>query len=177
MIAFRRSDAATVNDLLARWGHYLGPQRGPRMVLWYVLLLEGEPVSVAVSASPRGATCAGRPWEEVVELARLCSAPEHADMTRVALRCWRKLAAQDWADRYNKRVTLLAAYSDSARHPGNIYRFDGWTLYDERVRGSGGSTKGRKPQTVSRKRLWIWPVDPPAEPRLRQLSIAVHCGG
>ena len=159
------------NSLLERWGHYLGPQRGPRMVLWYVLLLEGEPISVAVSASPRGARCAGRHWEEVVELARLCSAPGHSDMTRVALRCWRKVAAQDWADRYNKRVTLLAAYSDSSRHPGNIYRFDGWKLYDERVRGSGGNTDGRNPQRVSRKRLWVWPVEPPAVPRCMQIGL------
>ncbi|NPV49437.1 MAG: hypothetical protein HPY69_21040 [Armatimonadetes bacterium] len=79
-------------------------------------------------------------------------------------RCWRKVAAQDWADRYGNPVHLLAAYSDSTRHPGNVYRFDGWQLYDEQVRGSGGS-RGRNPQIVSPKRLWVWRVDPPALPR------------
>lgn len=156
MILFRPTVASEVNAALLAWGHYLGPQRGPRMVLWYSLYVLGELVSVAVSASPRGATCAGRDWREVVELARLCSSPDHRDMTRVCLRCWRKVAAQDWADRYLKGVSMLAAYSDSSRHPGDLYRFDGWKLYDEKVRGGGGQTEGRNPQVVALKKLWVY---------------------
>ncbi len=156
MISFRPTVAAAANAALEAWGHYLGPQCGPRMVLWYGLYVGNELVSVAVSASPRGATCAGRDWREVVELARLCSAPEHRDMTRVALRCWRKVAAQDWADRYLHTVSTLAAYSDSSRHPGDLYRFDGWKLHDEKVRGGGGQTEGRNPQAVALKKLWVY---------------------
>ncbi len=163
MILFGAADAALCNSLLEEWGHYLGPVRGPRMVMWYALWLHGEPVGVAVSASPRGATCAGYPWLEVVELARLCSHPDHRDLTRVTLRCWRKVAAQHWADRYLKTIRALAAYSDSTRHPGSIYRADGWRLYDERRRGGGGCAgrpvEGRE---MTPKRLWVWELERPA---------------
>lgn len=85
-------------------------------------------------------------------------------MTRVALRCWRKLAAQDFADAYGNTIATLAAYSDSSKHPGSIYRTDGWLLYDERPRGSGG-TATRDQQHVALKKLWHWPIDPPAVSR------------
>ena len=164
MIVFRRWEAAPVNALLEAWGHYLGPQDGPRMVLWYGLFVAGLPIGAAVSASPRGSRCAGEHWERVVECARIVAAPDHRDMTRVVLRCWRKLAAQDWANAYSKRVVMLAAYSDSSRHPGSIYRTDGWTLYDERPRGSGGNHQ-RDQQRIAMKKLWTWRVDPPVLPR------------
>jgi len=168
MISFRPSIAAQCNTALEEWGHYLGPQKGPRMVLWYAVYVGSELASVAVSAAPRGATCAGHDWREVVELARLCSAPDHRDMTRVCLRCWRKVAAQHWADRYHKTIRILAAYSDSTRHPGNIYRFDGWRLHDEKLRGGGGQTCGRLPQTVAPKKLWVYELAEPA--MTKQLS-------
>lgn len=171
MILFRPWEAAPCNALLSEWGHYLDAQRGPRMVLWYGLFLAGVPVGVAVSASPRGATCAGRPWREVVECARLCSHPDHGDMTRVLLRCWRKVAAQHWADSYNKTVTTLAAYSDSSRHPGHIYRTDGWQVYDERVRGSGGTAGSA--QRVAVKKLWVWPLGEPVHPRQAAIPAVV----
>lgn len=170
MILFRPWEAAPCNALLSEWGHYLGEQDGPRMVLWYGLFFAGAPVGVAVSGSPRGARCAGRSWDEVVELARLCAHPAHRDMTRVLLRCWRKTAAQHWADQYHKTITTYAAYSDSTRHPGSIYRTDGWTLYDEKKRGSGG-IKDRKDnaQIVALKKLWIWPLAEPVASRQRSL--------
>lgn len=173
MIAFRRWEAAPVNALLEAWGHYLGPQEGPRMVLWYGLFLGGAPVGAAVSASPRGATCGGIPWRHVCECARIVTAPEHRDMTRVALRCWRKLAAQDWANEYGGLVTHLAAYSDSSRHPGSIYRTDGWTLHDERPRGRGG-LRERNQQRVALKKLWLWPLATPAVPRQARLFAGAH---
>lgn len=171
MILFRRADAALVNALLAEWGHYLGPQAGPRLVLWYVLTLKSVPVAVAVSGTPRGATCALVPWPNVVECARICTAPGHNDLTRVVLRCWRKVAAQDFADAYGHPISLLAAYSDSSRHPGSIYRTDGWKLYDERQRGSGGTaTRGGSAQRRALKRLWVWRVEPAVTPRQMRLE-------
>lgn len=177
MIRFGRAPAALVNACLDAWGHYLGPQDGPRLVEWYALTMAGRALAVCVSGSPRGKTCAGKPWRQVCELVRVCAAPEHRDMTRVALRCWRKVAAQDFADAYGNAIERLAAYSDSSRHPGNIYRFDGWTLYDERLRGSGGAAT-RRQQTQALKRLWLYDVSPPAVPAQANLfSEATACAG
>lgn len=172
MIEWRSWEAAPVNRLLGEWGHYLDAQTGPRMVRWFALFMRHVPVAVAVSASPRGSRCAGVPWQRVVELARLCSHPDHRDMTRVALRCWRVTAAEDWANAYDKEIEMLAAYSDSSRHPGSIYRTDGWTLYDEKPRGGGGQ-KDRKGGNgvVTLKRLWVWRL--PTVVRSTQLRLAV----
>jgi len=170
VIRFEHATAKVVNPLLESWGHYLGDQTGPRLVLWYALYLRDEPAAVAVSASPRGQTCAGRPWNEVVELARICARPGDADLTRPTLRLWRKVAAQAWADAYGQTVTTLAAYSDSSRHAGDIYRFDGWTLYDEKKRGSGGTgDRGGVGQSVALKKLWIYPLAAPVMPRQERL--------
>jgi hypothetical protein len=59
------------NALLVAWGHRLGPfsQRG------YALFVDSVPVSLAMSASAVSGTVAGFRRDEVVELARLCSAP------------------------------------------------------------------------------------------------------
>jgi hypothetical protein len=173
VICFRRWQAAPVNQLLTEWGHYLGVQDGPRMVLWYGLFWREEPIAVVVSGSPRGATCAGVPWERVVECARICARPDRRDVVRVALRCWRMVAAQDWADEYTKTIEILAAYSDSTRHPGNIYRTDGWTLYDEKMRGSGGQAHRSGVSAASvPKKLWIWRLPEPAMPTRVQLPLA-----
>jgi hypothetical protein len=147
------------NDLLSRWGHYLGPCRRPFGSEAWVLELAGRPVSVAVSASIVSATVAGYERCQVVELARLCSAPDYRWATRPMLRLWREIAAPAW--RYWP-VRAAVAYSANGRHPGDIYRFDGW----ERVRGDAGNPCGPG-ATWSRKRaaddpahgpktLWLW---------------------
>jgi hypothetical protein len=88
------------NDLLVAWGHKLGPVHRPFRMEAYALVLNGRPVSVAVSASTVSGHVVGwldlakkeRPVrferQEVVELARLASAPDAAWATRVMLRLW-----------------------------------------------------------------------------------------
>lgn len=156
---------AQANLLLAEWGHYLGPVQRPFGSQAWLLDVAGEPVSVAVSCSIVSPTVGEYRRDEVVELARLCSAPGTSWATRVTLRLWREVAAPLWP---YWAVRAAVAYSQNARHDGRLYRFDGW----DRVRGDAGNvtgvtstwTKVRAADHPARgpKSLWIWryPVPP-----------------
>lgn len=63
------------NALLVAWGHRLGPCNRPFSQRAYALLVDGEPISLAISASAVSGTVAGYRRDQVVELARLCSVP------------------------------------------------------------------------------------------------------
>ena len=169
------------NALLAGWGHYLGPVNRPYGAQSWALDVAGEPVSVAVSASIVSAhvicphtlplACAMHPgrqlgemtWRErlprnqVVELARLCSAPGARWATRPMLRLWREIAGPLWP---YWQVTAAVAYSQNARHGGTIYRFDGWQKASDDGGSSGGGTWSRKRHATEavhgRKSLWLW---------------------
>jgi len=128
---------AHANALLERWGHYLGPVNRPFGSQAWVLDVTGEPCSVAVSCSAVSETAAGLKRAEVVELARLCSDPQQRWATRPMLRLWREVAAPRWP---YWPVTAAIAYSQNARHGGEIYRFDGWKKVSESGGSSGGGT-------------------------------------
>ncbi len=150
------------NDLLTRWGHYLGPTERPFRQEPWVLFVDNAPVSVAVSASTVSSTAAGYDRHEIVELARLCSTSPWA--TRVMLRLWREVLAPRW-DCWP--VNAAVAYSKNDRHEGRIYRFDGW----ERVGSSAGSTgggtwtkaRGAADEAAGAKTLWRWTYAPPTD--------------
>lgn len=146
------------NDLLAQWGHYLGPCHRPFHQEGWVLVVGATPVSVAVSASAVATRTADYPRDEVVELARLCSAERWA--TRVMLRLWREVAAPRWQ---GWPVSAAVAYSANDRHEGRIYRFDGWERVTDRAGSSGGGTWSAKRRTGDaahgRKTLWLWRYD------------------
>ena len=146
-----------VNDLLLEWGHNLGPVQRPFRQEGWALELDGEPVSVAVSASIVSATVKHLARTEVVELARLCTDPAHRWATRVMLRLWREVAAPRWAC---WPVRAAVAYSQNRYHDGHIYRFDGWRLADEAAGSNGGGSWSRRRLATDavhgRKRLWIW---------------------
>lgn len=147
------------NDLLTEWGHYLGPCTRPFGAEGWVLEVAGSPVSVAVSASIVGPSAAGLPMNAVVELARLCSAPDARWATRPMLRLWREVAAPTW--RYWP-VSAAVAYSQNERHEGAIYRFDGWTRVTTRAGAPSGPNatwsrpRGEGNPAAGRKSLWLW---------------------
>lgn len=132
-------DRDTSDDLLTRWGHYLGPCRRPFAIERHLLVVLGEPVATTVSAStvsewvPTDDGPMHR--EHLVELARICSGERWA--TRVMLRIWREVLAPAW---HYWPPQAAVAYSRSDRHEGRIYRFDGWTRWGERRGSSGGGT-------------------------------------
>ncbi len=134
------------------WGHYLGPCERPFRLQHFGLFRDRELVSVAVSASTVGATCAGYDRRRVVELARLVSHPEHRWATRVCLRLWRELGARQWP---LWPCEAAVSYSDATRHAGDVYRFDGWTrAADVRGSGGGGTWSGEKVRTP--KTIWVY---------------------
>lgn len=143
------------NQLLDRWGHYLGPCNRPFGQQAFVLALGSEPLSVAISASAVSSTAAGLPRGQLVELARLCSSEPWA--TRVMLRLWREVCAPAWP---HWRVRAAIAYSQNDRHEGRIYRFDGWAKITDQAGISGGggqwstATKGKA--RAGMKTLWLW---------------------
>ncbi|MDG4784392.1 hypothetical protein O7626_00330 [Micromonospora sp. WMMD1102] len=157
----------TANGLLADWGHNLGPCRRPFGSEGWVLEVAGRPVSVAVSASTVGSTAAGYPRGELVELARLCSAPGCRWATRVMLRLWREVAGPAWSY-WPARAAV--AYSQNDRHEGRIYRFDGWRRVTDRAGAPPGPnatwTKHRGPghPAAGPKSLWLWEYPQPHRP-------------
>lgn len=152
--------------LLTRWGHYLGPCDRPFGKASFALHIDGRPVSLATSASIVSSTVRvsddlSLTRGEVVELARLCSAPGEAWATRVMLRLWREVHALTWP---HWPVRAAVAYSQNDRHEGRIYRFDGWTKVRE-VRPSGGAgqwSRARPEGDPARgpKSLWLWRYSP-----------------
>jgi hypothetical protein len=94
---------------------------------------------------------------EVVELGRLCAAPEDRWATRPMLRLWREVAAPRWP---HWAVSAAVAYSQNARHAGDIYRWDGWTRISDNCGSSGGGAWSRKRYATEavhgRKSLWLW---------------------
>lgn len=179
---------ATANQLLAEWGHYLGPCKRPFGSQAWILELDGRPVSVAVSASivsphvtyryqipvyditgggqgvEAGAFTIRRrlPRGRVVELARLCSAQRWA--TRPMLRLWREIAAPRWP---YWAVAAAVSYSQNARGDGALYRFDGWEKITDKAGRTGGGGAWTRPRYATdaahgRKTLWIWRYPEPA---------------
>lgn len=145
------------NQLLSRWGHYLGPSTRPFGQEGWVLDVDGRAVSVAVSASTVSRTVAEFFRGEVVELARLCSDPAERWATRPMLRLWRQVAAPRWS---YWPVKAAVAYSATRRHEGDVYRWDGWTSSTAAGRGGGGGTwtarRDRDHVAAGPKRLWVW---------------------
>ncbi len=163
------------NELLVRFGHNLGGVNRPFRSEPWVFLVDGVPVSVAITASiisgtvqaHRGHNLKARPKTdcttecrtynrgEVVELARLASATAWAN--RLMLRWWREVAAPRWAC---WPVKAAISYSQNARHDGALYRFDGWEKASEECGSSGGGTwsRGRDSShaAAGTKTLWVW---------------------
>jgi hypothetical protein len=157
------------NRLIAEWdNHDLGPVKRPFGAEAWVLEVCSRPVSVAVSASTVSAVVRGEgayadvvlKRGEVVELARLCTAPGQRWATRVMIRLWREVAAQRWPYWH---PAAAVSYSQNGKHDGQVYRFDGWTRIATRKGRSGGGGSGSwgKPvragdETYGAKSLWMW---------------------
>lgn len=156
-VAFGPVNQQLGNRLLEDWGHYLGPCLRPFGIEAWLLEVAGDPVCIAVGASVVSGNVGRWTRRDVVELARLCSAPDARWATRVGLRLWREVAAQSWP---HWPVTAAVAYSQDARHPGSIYRFDGWEKVASSAGSSGGGTYTKTRDTEhaasGRKTLWAW---------------------
>lgn len=143
------------NELLVEWEHSLGPCNRPMRNDAFALQLDGRPISVAITSTivsnhvawtetttegPEDdpmivVTPVRYDRREVVELARLCSAPGCAWATRIMLRMWREVRAPRWGP-WTPKVAV--SYSQNARHKGSIYRTDGWAKVREDCGSSGG---------------------------------------
>ena len=154
LITFDLIPNEVADERLKEWGHWLGGCNRPFGRQSFGLSIEGDVLSVAVSASTVNATCGGVPRQECVELARLCSAPAHRDLTRPALRLWRKIAPVAWTRKYWP-VRALVSYSNAIRHKGDIYRFDGWKKVAD-VRGSTGGGNWTQKKTMEPKAVWVF---------------------
>ena len=148
-------DVDSVNRLLVRWDHNLGPCERLFEQQGWIFCVYGEPVACAVSASSCSSTAAGRPRGELVELARLCASERWAN--RVMLRLWREVAAHQWE---SWPVRAAIAYSQNYRHEGRLYRHDGWTKVTDRAGSNGGGNWSAKRDAdhpaKGSKTLWIW---------------------
>lgn len=166
IVAFDLIPDAEANAALERWGHWLAGCKRPFGRQSFGIALHGELLAVAVSASTVNARCGGFKRTEVVELARLCSHPDHRDLTRVALRLWRKVAPAAWEAEYGWKLTACVSYANAARHRGDIYRFDGWEKVAEVRGGKAGknSTWTRPRKDYEAKSVWAYRLDREALP-------------
>lgn len=166
MVGLMPLDMAYANRLLVEWDHSLGPVNRPFGQLAYALELQGGAVSLAVSASTTGEAVTGKHPRtgdrvhfkrgQVVELARLCSAPGYNWATRIMLRLWREVCAQQWP---YWPALAAASYSENAKHKGEIYRADGWLPVNTNCGFVSGANYGRAAETYAangKKTLWIW---------------------
>ena len=149
------------NGLLVEWGHEEGPCNRPFGVYPWGLELDGEIVSIAVSASTPGSSAAGFPRAQCVDLARLCTAPGHADLTRVTLRLWRVVAAPA----FKTWKPLVAVTYCRQGKAGHIFRADGWRKWGETRGGkSGPGSQWTPSREYTPKVIWIWRLDRGAAP-------------
>lgn len=154
LLSFVEIDNHEAERALIRSEHYLGPCNRPYAKQSFGLLLRGQLVSIAVSASTPAPTCDRYARKEVVELARLASLPGYNTFTRVAIRAWREIAPAVWAQRYWHPIACVS-YSSETRHKGDVYRFDGWRKVAI-VRGSTGGGHHSKRQERDDKAIWVW---------------------
>ena len=70
---------------------------------------------------------------------------------------WREIGGPRWP---YWSVKAAIAYSQNVRHPGNIYRFDGWEKITDRAGSGGGGAWSRKRYAgnaaLGPKTLWLW---------------------
>ena len=163
IVAWDRIDNGLADGALVAWSHWLGACNRPFARQSFGLHLGGELVAVAVSASTVNAHCGGYNRQECVELARLCAHPDHRDLTRVALRLWRKTASVEWN---YWPVRAYVSYANSARHTGEIYRTDGWIKVAE-VKGGTAGGGWQRCKEYAAKSVWAWPLDEAERERLR----------
>lgn len=143
--------------------HWLGACGRPFGRISYGLYVLGDLLAVAVSASTPNERCADYSRYEVVELVRLSAHRKHREQTRVALRCWRTLAARDWATAYGEHwptIVGYVSYADS-RHTGDTYRFDGWKKVAETRGSKGGGTWSRPRKDGQPKAVWAYELPQP----------------
>lgn len=149
---------AEANALLVKWEHKLGPCNRPFRTESFALVVSGEPVAVAMSASIVHGPVAGYSTQEVVELARLASVNKWTN--RVMIRLWREILAPSYAC---WEPQALVSYSHNALHGGEIYRTDGWRKVTDKAgsTGNGGNWarrgKGYPNEAIhGLKTLWVW---------------------
>lgn len=154
---FDTLSVASANELLVAWQHRLGPLHRPFSQRAYVMLVDGAPISLAMSASAVSKTAGGFRRDQVVELARLCSAPGCSWASRVMLRVWREVFARRWPD---WSVEAAISYSQKAHYRGDLYRFDGWIRVSQACGSNGGGAWSRQryagEAARGRKTLWLW---------------------
>lgn len=158
MLSWERINLAECNAALTLWGHRIGPCHRPYGHQSFGLFWMGELAAVAHSATLVKNSVYGYARKETVELARLCSDPAHADLTRVCLRLWRKCAQSEWERDYWPATACLS-YSRNDWHMGDIYRFDGWgrLCVTRGSKATGGGLSHSKPTAIWPKTIWIWP--------------------
>jgi hypothetical protein len=169
IIRYNRIDDELADRMLVAWGHWLKGCSRPFGRVSSGLFLYDELVAVAVSASTVNASCGGYPRQRCVELARLCAHPQHRDLTRVALRCWRVTAASEWP---YWLADVLVSYQNAIRHTGDIYRFDGWIKVADTKGSTGGGTWSRPRKSGEPKAVWAYPLAAAERERLRD-AVAV----
>lgn len=135
---FSKITKGQANELLAHFGHPLGPFSRPFGYQAWGLAVDGQAVAVAVSASTVGATSAGYERRQVVDLARIARHPAHPGVMRVMLRLWRDYLGPRW-DYWDEPVRAAVSYALPGK-TGNLYRFDGWKKYGDCKPWAGGAT-------------------------------------
>ena len=138
------------NQLLAQWGHKMGPllrgNSGSKGC--HALFVHGKPVALTTMSSLIRERVGGLPHltrDNTIELSRLCASNSWS--CRVVLRLWREVIFPSCGYQF------AVSYQDADLHSGNIYRFDGW----QRAAFSRSGIDQRSGRNGRNKWVWIWP--------------------
>lgn len=147
------------NRLCEIWEHPLGACRRPFGMQSWGMAVDGRAVAVTIAASTVSSSVEGMGRKQLVELARIARAPDHAGVMRVMLRLWRDYLAQRWP---YWDVDAAVSYALPGKI-GNLYRFDGWEKIGRRKPSGGGGTWSNRPVAKDLgdgvKTLWLYRYD------------------
>ncbi len=153
LVHFTDAPLGLCNEMLAAWGHKMGPiHRGNQNGWNHALYHNGRPVAVTTAntlIAPRvGGTEMDLTRDNCIELSRLCA--DRPGLCRVALRLWRTFVFPTLGHQY------AISYQDADLHNGNTYRFDGW----KRIGYSRSGVDTRSGRPGRKKYVWLWPPPP-----------------
>jgi len=104
---------------------------------------------------------------EVVGLSRLLIRQE-VRCTNLVSKVWSRVAArlaEDWFQRYGVRPLLVETFVDRTRFRGRSFAAANWRRLGE---STGRGRLGPRTPQVSRKDIWVYPLDARARPQLQE---------
>ena len=158
MVSLNPIDLTKANELLALWGHKMGPISRPMKGsvvsgggdTAFGLFEETEIIGVFVVSTLIRENVATRPdlnRSNTIELSRVVAA--RPGICRLLVRMFREFVLPRLPYKF------AISYQDAKQHTGDLYRFDGWA----RIAASRSGPDSRSGRQGRSKIIWGWPAN------------------